>query len=181
MICSSCGTTLAQDVHFCPRCGAPVVQAQQPQPGPVYAAVPAGLAYTRVARHLQIAGILWVAYAAERTVGKLIALMFIHGLFGNHFYTKWGGSMGDFGLSTLWPIILVSLVVGLILSLLTGYALLTKQPWGRVVAIVVSVLALFHPVLGTALGIYTLWVLAPAASGVEYAAITSSATSSTPR
>jgi len=62
----------------------------------------------------------------------------------------------------------VSLVVGLVLSLLTGYALLTRQPWGRVIAIVTSVLALFHPIMGTALGIYTLWVLAPAASGVEY-------------
>jgi hypothetical protein len=40
-----------------------------------------------------------------------------------------------------------------------------------VLAIVAGVLVLFKPVLGTALGIYTLWVLAPSVSAMEYDAI----------
>jgi len=169
MTCSSCGNALAQDVRFCPHCGAPV--PMQPQPGPVYTGVPVGLPYSRVARHLQVAGILWIVFAFYRTASKLVGLMFLHGIFGNHGHSNWGGNswdFGNFGFAALWPIIVVSLVVGLVLSLLTGYALLTRQPWGRVIAIVTSVLALFHPIMGTALGIYTLWMLAPAASGVEY-------------
>ena len=34
-----------------------------------------------------------------------------------------------------------------------------------------GILTLLKPLLGTALGIYTLWVLAPSASGAEYKAI----------
>lgn len=179
MTCSSCGNTLAQDVHFCPYCGAAIgahAAQPQPQPGPVYAGVPVGLPYSRVARHLQVAGILWIVFAFYRTSTKLIGLMFLHGIFGDHLHSNWGNgwNFGNFDFAALWPIMAVSLVVGLVLSLLTGYALLTKQPWGRVIAIVTSVLALFHPITGTALGIYTLWVLAPAASGVEYEMIANS-------
>jgi len=54
------------------------------------------------------------------------------------------------------------------LALLTGFALLTRQPWGRTLAIVAGILTLIRLPVGTALGIYTLWVLAPAASGAEY-------------
>ena len=39
------------------------------------------------------------------------------------------------------------------------------------VVVVLSILALFKIPLGTALGIYTLWVLAPAASEAEWRAI----------
>jgi ABC-type spermidine/putrescine transport system permease subunit II len=66
---------------------------------------------------------------------------------------------------------LFSLMTSVCCILLTGYALLTRQPWGRVLAIVFAILALIHLPLGTALGIYTLWVLAPGASADEYAVL----------
>jgi ABC-type spermidine/putrescine transport system permease subunit II len=88
-------------------------------------------------------------------------------MFGWHHHSNWGPWDG-FG---IWPLALSSLVVGLVLSLLAAYALMTRQPWGRVIGIICGILALVHPVLGTALGIYTLWVLAPSASGYEYAEI----------
>jgi len=180
MTCSSCGTTLAQDVAFCPRCGAAVsARPFPPQPRPVYAGVPVTPYSTRVTRHLQVAGILWLIYAFERVASKVAGLMFLHGIFGNHFDHNWGpgwSPWGNMAFGVVWPVIAASLLVGLVLSLLTAYALLTRQPWGRIMAIVTSILVLFHPILGTVLGIYTLWVLAPAASGVEYAAITRTAT-----
>jgi hypothetical protein len=66
---------------------------------------------------------------------------------------------------------LFSLMVSVGCVVLTGWALLTRQPWGRIFAIVFGVIALIHFPLGTALGIYTLWVLAPRLSGDQYAAI----------
>jgi len=42
------------------------------------------------------------------------------------------------------------------------------RPWARVTALILGVLALFHPPFGTALGIYTLWVLFGDDQGVQY-------------
>jgi hypothetical protein len=50
----------------------------------------------------------------------------------------------------------------------TGIGLLRREPWARTLAIVTAFLALIHPFTGTILGIYTLWVLLPSASGQEY-------------
>jgi hypothetical protein len=74
-------------------------------------------------------------------------------------------------LGSLWPLIVVATVFAAALALVSGYSLLTRRPWGRVLAIIAAILALIKFPLGTALGIYTLWVLAPGASGLEYDAI----------
>jgi hypothetical protein len=42
-----------------------------------------------------------------------------------------------------------------------GWGILERRPWARTLAIVVAVIALLNPILGTVLGIYTLWVLLP--------------------
>jgi hypothetical protein len=51
--------------------------------------------------------------------------------------------------------------------MLRGWGL--SRYWSR--AIVAAILALIKIPFGTGLGIYTLWALAPAASGAEYDAI----------
>jgi hypothetical protein len=43
-----------------------------------------------------------------------------------------------------------------------------RERWARTTAIVVGILAIFHPPFGTAMGIYTLWVLLPAEAAAEY-------------
>jgi len=53
-------------------------------------------------------------------------------------------------------------------AILAGYGLLTRRSWGRAFALVLGILALLKIPFGTALGIYTLWVLAPQASGDEW-------------
>jgi hypothetical protein len=144
MNCTSCGNPLGPDVRFCPRCGAAsVVQ-------PLYR--------DRVGRHLQPLGVLWLVYAASRAMKGVVGLAFLQRFFGDH----------AFGFFPVLPFASVALCIGVFGALFTGYALLTRQPWGRIVAIVFGVLALLHPIMGTALGIYTLWVLAPDASGASY-------------
>lgn len=44
-------------------------------------------------------------------------------------------------------------------TLVGGWGLMHFRPWSRVLMIVLSVLHLFHIPLGTALGVYGLWVL----------------------
>ena len=105
----------------------------------------------------------------------LFGALVLHGIFGNHFgnsdFNLGWSPFGSMWLASLWPMALFSLLTSVCCILLTGYALLTRQPWGRILAIVFGILALIHFPLGTALGIYTLWVLAPRASGDEYAAL----------
>jgi len=72
----------------------------------------------------------------------------------------------------LLPVIATLTVVSAALAFVTGFSLLSRRPWGRILAIVAAVLALLKFPLGTALGIYTLWVLVPAESGIEYDSIT---------
>jgi len=56
-----------------------------------------------------------------------------------------------------------------------GWGLLRREPWARMLTIVLSFLALFNIPFGTALGIYGLWVLSPAESEREYELATRSA------
>jgi hypothetical protein len=57
-------------------------------------------------------------------------------------------------------LILVKAAMGIV----TGWGLLQREEWARVVALVFGFLALLSVPIGTALGIYTLWVLLPSQS-----------------
>jgi uncharacterized membrane protein (DUF2068 family) len=59
-------------------------------------------------------------------------------------------------------------LAGGVLGIIAGWGLLDRQPWARTLAIVLGVINLIHIPFGTALGIYTLWVLLPAESEQEY-------------
>jgi hypothetical protein len=172
MVCQTCGVSLAEEARFCPKCGAPLVVAS-----PVYAAYPPSMAMhgppPRVQRNLQMLGILWCAFGVFRIVGGLIGMFFLRAFTMRSFGGDWpfGGTFGPAWVSSLLPVIAAYTVFVAALSLLVGYSLLTRRPWGRTLAIVVGILTLLKPLLGTALGIYTLWVLAPSASGAEYDAI----------
>jgi hypothetical protein len=150
---------------------------------PVYAAYPQPpmpMLVPRVQRNLQTLGILWCVFGAYRILGGLAGMFVLRMVtlrgfggggggwpFNNHYH----GTFGPPWLGALLPLIAVYTVCVAALALLVGYSLLTRRPWGRTLAIVVGILTLLKPLLGTALGIYTLWVLAPSASGDEYEAI----------
>ena len=176
MVCQACGAPMIQGVHFCARCGA---RAAFVQPG--YAAYPPAVAMSvpRVQQNLQTLGILWCVFGAYRLIGGLIGMFVMHAMTLHSFTSGWPFNEhlhGSFAPSPEWmgfvlPFIAVYTVVVAGLSVLVGYSLLSRRPWGRMLAVVVGVLTLLKPVLGTALGIYTLWVLAPSASATEYEGI----------
>jgi hypothetical protein len=185
MVCMQCGTAVAAGVNFCPRCGAPLAFPAAP---PSYPPTSAYTQYTshivtrppRVESHLQTLGILWCVFAAYRAFAALIGIFVVkvisHGRFGggswpfeHDFYFGWGPGTG--WMAGLIPVIAATTALMVGLGVFVGYSLLNRKPWGRTLAIIAAVLALFKIPFGTALGIYTLWVLAPGQSGAEYDAI----------
>lgn len=164
MYCSGCGQPIPPGQQFCTNCGRPVAAAPMPPASPSYF-------YTRVHRHIQALSILWIAYAAWTLLQWLIAMSIFGGMMHNYFGHWNHGPWGDmpFGhMAWFVPLITVVLIGRVILSLVTGLALLNRSRWARILAIVAAFLTIFKLFTGTALAIYTLWVLLPSASGQEY-------------
>jgi hypothetical protein len=149
-------------------------------PPPTYAQYPPPMSMPmirpRVQKNLQLLGMLWCAYGVYRVVAGLIGMIFLRAVTVH----RWGGGWPFDGRFDVWgppwmhamlPVVATVTVLAAALAILVGYSLLTRKPWGRVLAIIAGILALLKFPLGTALGIYTLWVLAPAVSGDEYEAI----------
>jgi hypothetical protein len=152
MFCNRCGAQLQPDFVACPNCGKRIGD-------PVSA-----VAQSRLELHLHIVGILWIALGALFAVPAAALLFFGAGIrIILHRQAVLPG---------LLPL-LVTVAAGTLLILAAGgigvgVGLMQRRPWARVAAIVLGVLALFHPPFGTALGIYTLWVLLADESGSEY-------------
>lgn len=129
------------------------------------------LAYSRIARHVQTLGILWIVFAAYSVLTWLMVLPFLHMAFGHGEWMRGSNAwMMSFHPGGWFMHFIAIWVFGrAILSLAVGFALLTRQPWGRIFAIVIAVLTLLKPILGTILAIYTLWVLLENSGDQNYA------------
>jgi hypothetical protein len=154
MYCAGCGTTLPAGAAFCSGCGHAVeTKSMMPRHG-------------RIAGHIRLLGILWLASAAAfRLVPGIILLLVAR-------FVSFGAFDPDFPyfVFRILDVVGLYLVFTALLGGVTGWGLLTHQPWARMLAIVLGVIGLLDMPFGTALGIYTLWVLLPAASEEEYRA-----------
>lgn len=163
MYCSGCGQLVPTGQQFCPNCGRPV-------PPSAHVAAPASYFYTRVHRNIQALSILWIAYAVWTLFGWLIAMSIFHGMLSGYFghwnHGPWAGPFDH--IPWLVPLITAVLFGRAVLALVTGIALVYRAPWARILAIVAAFLTILKPFTGTALAIYTLWVLLPGNSGQEY-------------
>lgn len=131
-----------------------------------------------VERRINALAMGWLIYAGLVAVTGLIGLAFTHAWMSGHMggYGPWGGhGFGhNFLNGPMMPFFFfrfarVMILLRVALALAAGFGLREKTTWGRGVAIVAGCLALFHPLLGTGLGIWTLVVLlnAPNAAGYE--------------
>lgn len=159
MYCSGCGQPVAPNQPICPHCGKPNYQP----------AAAGFLPYARVQRHIQTLSILWLVYSIFGILAWFVAIPFLSFIFG---HTGHGYHHGDFPfpMSMSWILPLATIVIYLRsgLGILVGIGLVRRERWGRTLALVVSILMLIKFPFGTALGIYTLWVLAPGQSAIEY-------------
>lgn len=153
MFCNQCGTQVFAGDRACPKCGKAVNWPAT------------GLAPSRIERHLHTLAILWMVVGALFLIPS-IALMIMGGVVhvtlpGTEQFVR------NFG-----PVLLYLLGSSLLIvaagGICVGWGLMQHRPWARVTALILGVLALFHPPFGTALGIYTLWVLVGDDGGVQY-------------
>ena len=163
MFCDQCGSHLQAGQSICSRCGKPIVGLTE-------------LRRSRVHEHTRLVGILWMAYSALHVVGGAVVIVVAHTIFGNTFHIPNGPPPEV----TIWLRPLLSFVGWLILAkaaagFVAGWGLLQRESWARVVALVVGFVALLNVPLGTALGIYTLWVLLPNQSDEEYKTLSAAA------
>lgn len=154
MFCDRCGATVPAEQRYCGRCGKELF-------GPI---PPAYQSPSRVRQHIRLLGILWLAMAAFNAVGGVVVYIVANTIFARF------GPAGD-APAFLHP--LLTFVAGFVLvkaalGFAAGWGLLQREPWARMLTIVLSFLSLFNVPLGTALGIYGLWVLLPAESEREY-------------
>ena len=171
MVCQSCGNPV--EGAFCSKCGAPVPVP----PPPVYGVPQPIMVAPRVQQHLQLLGVFWCVYGAYRVMTGIFAVLILMGISAPGFLSGFGVPRGlpfmQFfpWMSGLGAVVVVVSAIRAVLAITAGVSLLMRKSWGRILAIVIAILALLNIPFGTALCIYTLWVLLPSASGAEYDAI----------
>jgi hypothetical protein len=150
MYCGKCGTQTQLGQSFCNVCGEPL------------GAAPTGRVESRLERHVKVLGILWLALSVLRLIPGLAILHF--GGYAMRFVPF------DFRgfVAPLAAIVGVALAASAVAGIVAGWGLLERRPWARVLALVLGIISLIHVPFGTALGIYTLWVLLPVDSEREY-------------
>jgi hypothetical protein len=155
MYCDRCGKELHETATFCSGCGksAKATPLMPPQ--------------GRIAGHVRLLGILWLAISAFRIIPGLAVIL----IFGNRSFPPGAPPF----LHDLLQFVGVAFLFGAALGLAIGCGLLMRLPWARMLAIVFGGLNLPDIPFGTALGIYTLWALLPSESEQEYRSMAGSA------
>jgi hypothetical protein len=153
MYCDRCGAELREGAAFCSSCGKAVGAGPTTPPPP---------SRGRIAEHIRLLGILWMVASALWLLPGAILLAV-----GSGAAAFLPPEVPRFVL-VLLPMLGGFFIVGAAIGIAAGWGLLERQPWARMLAIVLGILNLLHMPFGTALGIYTLWVLWPPESEREY-------------
>lgn len=142
--CTLCGAPFEAGHAFCARCGAALAGVS---PG------------ARMQRHVQLFAILLLVWGIVSLAFSLLAIaaastvaVFLGKLIGSSAPQSTGLAALVVGIGALFSLTAA-------LAIATGVGLLQYRPWARALGLVVSVLALLRPPMGTLLGIYGLWVL----------------------
>jgi hypothetical protein len=122
-------------------------------------------AQRRIAGHLRLLGIFWLAISAFRLIPGLTLLVMVD----NGIFPREG--VPPFVIPLLEGVATVLLILAAA-GIIAGWGLLARQPWARMLAIVLGAVSLVDVPFGTILGIYTLWALLPADSEEQYQRMT---------
>jgi phage shock protein PspC (stress-responsive transcriptional regulator) len=158
MFCDGCGSAVQPGQAFCNKCGKQIVgpiSLMQPRPG-------------RVQEHVRLLSLFWLAFSAFNTIGGVILYVVANTLLV-HLRDRAPESGPPGFLTPLLSTVAILLLAKAACGFLAGWGLLQHEQWARVLVLVLAFISLFTNIpFGTALGIYTMWVLLPAESEQEY-------------
>jgi len=158
MFCDGCGTVVQPGQTYCSKCGKQIIgqiSFAQPLPG-------------RVKEHVRLLGLFWLAFSAFNTISSVVLYVLANTLFAS--YRHLGApEAGTAFLRPLLSVVAILLFAKAALGFIAGWGLLQHEPWARIITLVLAFVSLFTNIpFGTALGIYTMWVLLPSQSEDEY-------------
>jgi len=175
MYCPHCGKPIQTGQLYCPECGKPLASmpAASVPPAMVGSTIPApkpsppqAQSHPRdLAWHVRLLGIFWIIYGGLRIIPGLFFMSLAH---VGRAFLPW--PMRGFLAHMLVPLGVLFAATA-VAGIVVGWGLLQREPWARILALVLGALALVHIPIGTALGIYTFWALLSAQSGQEYRAL----------
>jgi hypothetical protein len=174
MFCDGCGAQIAVGGQYCTKCGKAIKQVGVAAGQRMGQSGASSAGDGRVRRNVRTLATLWMINGVLRLAG--VAWMMIFGTVFFPFMRNWGGGVWPFSGRWGWDfpflggLLSMGMALGLfgVVHLLLAWGLFERQPWARILGLVIGFLALVRFPLGTALGIYTLWVLLPEGSGREY-------------
>ncbi|MGI8962432.1 MAG: hypothetical protein ACR2IV_22280 [Bryobacteraceae bacterium] len=115
--------------------------------------------------HVKILSVLNIIMGCLGALAGIVVLIVFGGLAGLAGVSAGPWSNDNSGAMAAPILVIIGLCIAVFVLLLAlpciigGWGLLKFKPWARVLMIVVSVFHLFHIPIGTALGVYGLWVL----------------------
>jgi hypothetical protein len=108
----------------------------------------------KMEKHVTVLGILYIAFSA---LGLLLAVIIFTAIVGG------GMISGDSEAMTITAVVGPAVALFFVLlsapGLIGGIYLLKHRPWARILVLVLGFINLIEIPIGTALGIYTIWVL----------------------
>jgi ABC-type spermidine/putrescine transport system permease subunit I len=137
---------------------------------------------SRVAEQISIVAALWLVWAVL-TLFSGFFLIALSNMPFTRFYTpsqqqtipfEQARNLTSFiqGLFVAMSILLIAQAAA---AFLAAWGLLQRKPWARMLALILGFLALLHFPLGTALGIYTIWVFLTGNAEHDYHRLVASA------
>jgi hypothetical protein len=145
---------LEQGQVVCPQCNRPVAPQVPAVPGFEFVVA----AY---ASKIRVLGILWLVYAGVTLLFGFVGMAILHSIFSGS-----AGPWANGSTPHLWFLPVLARFAWIfvsgraILAAVAGWGLLERTQWGRIVAIVASILCLFHTFpFGLILGVATLIIL----------------------
>lgn len=151
MFCNNCGSELQANQAICPRCSVPVARGY--------------LQRSRVESHLSVLGVLWIAYGIMHAIGACAVYFARYFVFGGYGPPE---SQVPWFIGPVLQAVAIFLLVTGIIGLVAGVGLIRAELWARPLIIALAFVSLLNAPFGTALGVYTLWVLLGTGSATEY-------------
>jgi hypothetical protein len=151
MFCESCGTQVQPGQAVCSKCSKPLIGYVQQA--------------NRMEHHLHLLGIFWIVYSIIHGIGGAVLLILANTLFSAARHFEIGAPLF---LQPLLSFIGMLLVAKGIVGVAAGYGLIQRAPWAWITTVVLAFIAMLNVPFGTALGIYTVWVLLSPGANIQY-------------